>query len=234
MPENLSAEELEQLCRWSTCTVSNAIELFDIRPRNEGIMSPKIKCLFPELKPMIGYAVTAKISAASPGDHQISMEKWWEEILKMPAPRVLVIHDIDSPAIGSFWGEVRANIHRALGCIAAVTDGAVRDLDEVKDLRFHFFSTCVSVTHAYVHIIDIGIPVEVGGLIVRPGDLIMGDKHGIISVPLQIARDVPEAAKLVEAWEQVVIEHCKSKNFSLEGLKERTGSAMPVWPPHDE
>lgn len=232
MSGNLRTEELEQLCRWSTCTVSNAIELFDIRLRNEGFMSPKIKCLFPELEPMIGYAVTAKISAASPGDRQISREKWWEEILKIPAPRVIVIHDIDSPVIGSFWGEVQANIHRALGCIAAVTNGAVRDLDEVKDLRFHLFSTCVSVSHVYVHLIDIGIPVKVGGLIVKPGDLIMGDKHGVISVPLKIARDVPAAAKQVEAWEQVVIKYCKSKNFSLEGLKKRMRAPMPVWTPH--
>jgi len=231
MSENLSAEELKQLCRWSTCTVSNAIELFDVRPKTEGYMSPQIQCLFPELEPMIGYAVTAKISAASPGDHQISREKWWEEILKMPAPRVIVTHDIDSPVIGSFWGEVQANVHRALGCIAAVTDGAVRDLDEVKDLKFHLFSSCVAVSHAYVHLLDIGIPVEVGGLIVQPGDLIMGDKHGVISVPLEIARDVPAAAKLVEDWEQVVIKYCKSKDFSLEGLKERIGAAMPVWTP---
>jgi regulator of RNase E activity RraA len=137
---NLTAEELAQLCCWSTCTVSNAIELFDVRPRNEGYMSPKIKCLFPELKPMIGYAVTAKISTTSPGDHQINREKWWEEILKIPAPRVIVIHDIDNPVIGSFWGEVQANIHKALGCVAGVTDGAVRDLDEVKGLKFQLFS----------------------------------------------------------------------------------------------
>jgi regulator of RNase E activity RraA len=232
MSENISVEELEQLCRWSTCTVSNAIELFDIRPRNEGFMSPKIKCLFPELKPIIGYAVTAKISTTSPGDHQISREKWWEEILKIPAPRVIVIHDIDNPVIGSFWGEVQANIHKALGCVAGITDGAVRDLDEVKDLKFQLFSTCVSVTHAYVHLIDISIPVAVGDLSVKPGDLIMGDKHGIISVPFEIAQDIPAAAKRVEDWEQVVIEYCKSKNFSIEGLKKRIGAAMPVWTPH--
>jgi len=228
MSEILSIEELEQIRRFSTCTVSNAIELFDIRPKNQGFMAHQIKCQFPDMKPMIGYAVTAKISTVSPGDHQINREMWWEEILKVPSPRVIVIQDIDSPIIGSFWGEVQANIHRALDCIAAVTDGAVRDLDEVNDLGFQFFSTCVSVSHAYVHLIDIGNPVKVCGLIVKPGDLIMGDKHGIISIPLTIAQDVLEAARKVEAWEQIIIKFCKSKNFSLAGLKERLGIALTL------
>jgi len=227
----LTAKELEQLCLWPTCAISNAIELFNIRPRNEGYMSPEIKCVFPELRPVVGYAVTAVISADSPEGHQVSRPKWWEEILKIPAPRVLVIHDIDNPVVGCFWGEVQANIHKALGCVAAVTDGAVRDLDEVGELGFHFFSSCVSVTHAYVHLIDVSIPVKVGGLVVKPYDLIMGDKHGVISIPKEIARDVPRAAKLVENWERNIINFCKSKEFTVEGLKECAMVPRPNWPP---
>jgi regulator of RNase E activity RraA len=126
---------------------------------------------------------------------------------------------------------VNANIHKALGCVGTVTDGSVRDLDEVKEAGFHFFSSCVSVSHAYVHIVDIGIPVKVGGLLVKPGDLIMGDKHGVIAIPLEIAKKVPEAAQMVEDWERPVINFCKSKEFSLEGLKKVYSRPRPTWPP---
>jgi 4-hydroxy-4-methyl-2-oxoglutarate aldolase len=231
MSEYLCAEELEALRRWPTPAISNAIELFDIRPRNEGFMLPEIECVFPELEPMIGYAVTAVISADSPEGRRIPPPDWWEEILKIPEPRVAVIHDIDDSVIGSFWGEVNANIHKALGCVGTVTDGSVRDLDEVREIGFHFFSSCVSVSHAYVHLVEVGIPVKVGGLTVRSGDLVMGDKHGVISIPLEIARDIPKAAQLVEDWERPVINFCKSKEFTVEGLKERYLSPRPTWPP---
>lgn len=226
----LQREELEALGRWSTCAVANAIELFNIRPRHEGFMLPEIKCLFPDLRPMVGYAVTAVITAESPEGRRVSPTQWWEEMQKIPAPRVAVIHDLDRPVIGSFWGEVNANIHKALGCVGAVTDGSVRDLDEVRDLGFHFFANCVSVSHAYVHLVEVGIPIKVGGLIVKPGDLIMGDKHGVISIPLEIAKDVPQAAQLVEDWERRVINFCKSEKFTIEGLQALYMSPRPAWP----
>jgi regulator of RNase E activity RraA len=231
MANYLNKEELEELRRWPTCAISNGIELFNIRPRNEGFMLPEIKCVFPELGPMIGYAVTAVVTADSSEGRRIQPPDWWEQIGKVPEPRVVVIHDIDDPVVGSFWGEVNANIYKALGCVGAVTDGSVRDLDEVKELAFHFFSSCISVSHAYVHLVEIGIPVKVGSLAVKPGDLIMGDKHGVISIPLEIARDVPKAAHLVEDWERPIINFCKSKDFTINGLKERYLSPRPTWPP---
>jgi 4-hydroxy-4-methyl-2-oxoglutarate aldolase len=180
---------------------------------------------------MIGYAVTAVISADSAEGRRVPPTDWWEELLKVPAPRVAVIHDVDNPIVGSFWGEVNANIHKALNCVGTVTDGSVRDLDEAKALGFHFFSGCVTVSHAYVHLVDIGIPVKIGGLVLKSGDLIMGDKHGVISIPKDIARDVPKAAQLIEDWERRVINFCKSKEFTVDGLKERYMSPRPAWPP---
>jgi regulator of RNase E activity RraA len=231
MSVDLDPEALERLRRWPTCAISNAIELFNIRPRNQGFMLSEIKCVFPEFEPMIGYAVTAVITADSPEGRQIQPSRWWEHVMKIPEPRVAVIHDMDNPVVGSFWGEVNANIHKALGCVGTVTDGSVRDLDEVRGVGFHFFSRCVTVSHAYVHLVDVGLPVKVGGLMVNPGDLVMGDKHGVISIPLEIARDVPRAAQLVEDWERNVINFCKSREFTLEGLKERYALPRPTWPP---
>jgi regulator of RNase E activity RraA len=229
MPNLLTPDELEALRRWPTPAISNAIELFNIKPRNEGSMLSEIKCAFPEMKPMIGYAATAVITAESSEGRRVPAPEWWEVIRKTPEPRVAVMHDIDRPVIGSFWGEVNANIHKALKCVGTVTDGSVRDLDEVNELGFHFFSSCITVSHAYVHLIDVGVPIKVGGLMVKPGDLIMGDKHGVIAIPLEIARDIPKAAQMMEDWERRVINFCKSKEFNVEGLKERFMSPRPVW-----
>ena len=231
MPVTLSTEELEALRHWPTCAIANAIELFNIQPRNVGFMGSDIKCQFPELEPMIGYAVTAVISADSPEGPRIQPAEWWEMIRTIPHPRVIVMHDIDQAVVGSFWGEVQSNVHKALGCVGTVTDGSVRDLDEVREAGFHFFSSCVSVSHAYVHLVEVGIPIKVGGLVVKPGDLLVGDKHGVIAVPMEIARDVPKAAQMVEDWERKVINFCKSKDFTIEGLKSRYSSVRPSWPP---
>lgn len=230
MSDYLSPEELKALLDWSVPAISNAIELFEIRPRNQGFMLPKIQCRFPDLKPMIGYAVTGIISADSSEGHKVPPSDWWAEIQKYPEPRVVVLHDIDNPVVGSYWGEVNANMNKALGCVGAATDGSVRDLDELEELGFNFFSSCVSVSHAYAHMIDFGTEVKVGGLRVKPGDLIMGDKHGVISIPLEIARDVPKAAQMIEDWERRVIDFCQSDDFSVNGLQEHFLSPRPNWP----
>jgi 4-hydroxy-4-methyl-2-oxoglutarate aldolase len=222
MIEPLSPQELDALQRLTSPTVSNAIETFNIRPRSEGFMDPSIRCIFPEMGTMAGYACTATISAREPAPPNLHVSRFhqWDNILSIPAPRVMVIHDLDDPpAMGSFWGEVQSNIHRALGCVGTVTDGSVRDLDEVRELGFHFFAAHVSVSHAYVHLVDFGQPVKVGRLTVHPGDLIHADQHGVLVIPRQVAHDVVAAAAKVEQIERQIIAYCKSPDFDVEGLK---------------
>ncbi len=223
MPE-LSADLLEELRQIPTCSVANAIETFDVMPRTEGFMLPAVKSIFPEMGHMIGYAVTGVITADLPpsGKMNVSRLDWVDTIMSVPEPRVLVLKDIDYPnVIGSFWGEVQANIHGALGCVGTVTDGGVRDLDEMKELGFNAFATDVLVSHAYVHLIDVGVPVTVGGLKVNMGDVILGDQHGVMSIPHDIAADVPAAVKRVEDREREMISLCQSEDFSVERLKDQ-------------
>jgi regulator of RNase E activity RraA len=133
----------------------------------------------------------------------------------------MVMQDMDTPpGVGAYFGEVMATIHKRLGCIGTVTNGCVRDLDEVRPLGFHFFASAACVSHAYVHLLDFGTPVTVGGTVVRTGDLIHADKHGVLIVPKEIAADIPEAAARVSEREQRILKHCQSPEFSLEGLKK--------------
>ena len=223
MSELLSEEELNYLRTIDSPTVANAIEMFDLRPRTEGYMTPDIKALFHDLGPAVGYAVTAKISAKKPSKEPIPRSEFLDYVLSLPSPRIVVMEDIDDPALGAFWGEVQSNVFTAVGCIGCVTNGSVRDLKEARDLNFKFVSKEVSVSHGYVHLIEFGGPVTVGGLTVTPGQLIHADQHGVVEVPIQAAKEMKSAVDSVLAKEKITIEFCQSENFTVEGLKKLVG-----------
>jgi regulator of RNase E activity RraA len=117
-------------------------------------------------------------------------------------------------------GEVHAAILRALGCRGLVTDGAVRDLSGVEALGFPVFARNPAISHAFAHLVDFGHPVEIGGLSIAPGDLLFGDRHGILSVPLELVGEIPAAARRGIERDRRVVEFCKSPEFTLEGLQE--------------
>ena len=164
----LTSEQWEILRRLDACTVANAIETFDERLRNEGFTDSSVHCQFPQLPPTLGYAATVKVRGSAPptADSRFpDRTDWWDYILALPAPRVVVVQDVATKVgLGSLLGAVHANILRALGCVGAVTNGAVRDLPAAEKLGFQLFSGSVSVSHAYVHIVEFGTPVEIGGL----------------------------------------------------------------------
>ena len=218
----LTAQQIDALRKITSPSVANAIETFNVRPREEGNLSSDIRGLFPDMGPMVGYAATCIIRAEQGPieGHRASLFGWWDFVLSLPAPRVVVVHDLDDPrGQGAQWGEVQANIHRALGCVGVVTDGSVRDLDEVRALGFQFCAAHVSVSHANVHMVDFGIPIKVGGVWVKPGDLVHGDQHGVCTIPPEIAEGIPAAIAKVEAAEKRIISVCQSPDFTADKLK---------------
>lgn len=222
-PSLLSPEQFAALRRLDTCTVANAIEATGVRLRNEGYMDSGIACLFPALPPLIGYALPLRVRTSEPpieGRAFIDRVDWWDQLLAVPEPRVLVVEDVHShPGTGSFLGEVHANIYRALGCAGIITNGAVRDIPALSQMSFPVFAAHISVSHAYAHVIEVGGPVEVGGLQVETGDLMHGDWHGVLSVPPVVAGDLPAIAERQKTQEQTIIEFCRSPGFTVEGLK---------------
>jgi 4-hydroxy-4-methyl-2-oxoglutarate aldolase len=217
-------EEFDALRRLDTCMVSNAIETFEIRLRNTGFADARIRCMFEDLPPMVGYAATARLRTGEPpiaGNSYHDRTDWWNSILEVPAPRIAVLEDMDKPpGVGAFLGDTHAAILRALGCVGYVTDGAVRELPRVRDVGLQLFAGSVAVSHAYAHIFDFGSVVKVGGLRVRPGDLLHGDRHGLLSVPKQIAPEIPAVAAKLQEAEQRVIDFCRSREFSVEKLPQ--------------
>ena len=218
----MTTTELEALRRFSTPTVSNALERLGLAQREQRYTDSSIRCVFPEFGVIIGYACTLVIPSACPGENPrfTPRNPCWDHILAALAPRIVVSQDLDQPPRGAYFGEVNANIHRALGCVGLITNGCVRDLEEVRTLGFPFYAASLSVSHAYCHLEDFNQPVTVGGMSVRPGELIHADRHGALVVPSDYVPRLVEAAREVEQYEKPMIALCRSSDFSTEKLAE--------------
>jgi len=220
----LTDQELNALRQLDTCVVANAVETFNIRLRNTGFTDARIRCMFEDAQPMVGYAVTAKLRSGEPpitGRSFRDRGDFWNRILEIPSPRILVLEDMDvPPGRGAFVGDMHAAILKALGCIGYVTNGAVRELPSVRAMGIQLFAGSVAVSHAYAHIFDIGTPITVGGMEVSTGDLLHADRHGVLTVPARIAAAVPKVAAELQQAEQQVIDLCRSSEFSVAKLGE--------------
>lgn len=220
----LSKEQLEELKQFDTPTVCNALEKFRLRTRIEGFTSPAIKAIFPDQGRIVGYACTGKVSAKYPGskDSEEVLMQYYQSILDCPSTPISIIQDVDEQPIGSFWGEVQATVHKALGCKSVITNGGVRDLDEVHDLGFSYHAACLLVSHGYIHMEQTGTPVMVGGLVIRPNDLIHADKHGAILIPAEVADQVADACRQMQDAELPVLDGCRAtKDGTLDLAKLR-------------
>jgi 4-hydroxy-4-methyl-2-oxoglutarate aldolase len=215
----------QKLKTLDTCTASNAIERLNVRLRNEGFVAGAVRCRFQNFDPMLGYAVTGRIRSASApmnGSCYYDRMDFWNYLVTLPEPRVMVLEDVDHvPGLGAFVGEIHANIGLALNCVGYVTNGAVRDLPAVKALGFHLFSGNVSVSHAFAHLVEFGEPVTIGGLKITPGDLIHGDRHGVQTIPFEKAERIPEEIDKIMYSESELKQFCQSPQFSLNGLAKK-------------
>jgi 4-hydroxy-4-methyl-2-oxoglutarate aldolase len=215
-------EVIDFLRKTDTCSVSNAIETFNVRMRNEGFIQGGVKCMFPALPPVAGYAITGRIRTTAPpiaGLCYYQNIEWWQYIASVPGPKIIVLADMDrAPGVGAFFGEIHAQISKALGCVGYVTNGAVRDLAALEAARFQCFAGNVSVSHAYAHIVEMGEAVEIGSLKILPGDLLHADRHGVQTIPKQNASQLQTAVSDIASRERELIRLCTHPTFSLEKL----------------
>jgi len=220
----LTEQDLDALRQFDTCMVANAIDSSNVRLWNTGFTDGSIQCMFQDAPPTVGYAATARLRSGEPpigGGSIHDRADFWNSILQIPAPRILVLEDMDEPpGRGAFVGDMHAAILKALGCIGYLTNGAVRELPAVRTMGIQLFAGSVAVSHAYAHIFDLVATVKVGGMEVHPGDLLHGDRHGVLTVPMEFASRIPEVATRLQRVEQTVIEFCQSNSFSVARLRE--------------
>ena len=218
-----SPQWFKDLAKYDTPTICNAIELFDVRPRNTGYMDGSIKACFPKMPPMVGYAVTSTFRSQAPargGDVYASMSDQVASIKNLPGPAVIVYQDLDQPCASATFGEVMCTVYKSYGASGLITSGTGRDLDQVEALGFPAFTNGTICSHGYCHNISLNVAVSVGGITVYPGDLLHGDLNGVTTVPLEIASEVPQVcAELMDA-EKIILDYCRGPNPTPEGLTE--------------
>ncbi|MCP5035925.1 MAG: RraA family protein, partial [Actinomycetia bacterium] len=196
--------------------------------RGSGYTVKPFFCPRPELAPIVGYARTGTMRSMQPSDRSADDDAaarldYYDHIGEGPGPTITVIEDLDAvPGYGAWWGEVNTNIHYGLGSLGVITNGSVRDLDDVAE-RFQMLAGMAGPSHAWVRIIEHGVQVTVHGMTVDPGDLIHADRHGAVVIPVEVARDVPGAAAQIAAAEHMIINAAQQSDFSAARLRELLG-----------
>jgi len=207
----LPHSDLLQLKRWNTPTIYNGWEQITKRdPAADAFNLEETRDFMPQMGPMVGYAVTVVIEPSNKAHREANPNAWDEYrryIAGVPGPKIVCIQDLDKPrTVGSFWGEVSSNMHRALGCVGTIVDGAIRDVDEMTNAGFKAIARRLCVGHAHVHPVRWNCEVEVFGRKVSPRDLIHADKHGFIVLSPEEESMILEAARFMDANEcQTVI-----------------------------
>ena len=213
----LAPQVLETLARYDSPTICNVIELFDYRSRSAGFLSHRIRAVYPELPPMVGYAVTATLRTATPKTPEETSIALAEQVAaceNIPTPRVMVIQDLDDPPMGAVYGEVMTSAYQGFGCVGLVTNGFGRDVLQVQPMKFPCFASGISVSHGYSRLLSVNEPVTIGGVVIWPGDLLHGDANGVTTIPIEIAERVAEACAPFVAAEEVAITAARSNPTS--------------------
>jgi regulator of RNase E activity RraA len=220
LPE-LPPADLALLRQYDTPTVCNVIELFDARPRTDGYLDGRITACFPKMPPMVGYTATATFRSGAPprgGDVYAGLGRQVESLAKLPQPTVVVFQDLDDPPAAATFGEVMCTTYKSFGSVGLITSGAGRDLDQVEAIGFPCFTGGTICAHGYCQIVEIGVPVRVGGVTVYPGDLLHGDRNGVTTIPIGIASAVAHACAGLVAAEAVVLDYLRAGKVDPAGF----------------
>lgn len=221
----------EILTRTDTPTVCNAIEVVLGRRTTHGFTREPVVPLDPALPPIVGFAATATMRSDTPpsGSAAEATQRriaYYDYIGTSAAqrPTIAVIEDQSRPVgLGALWGEVNVAVHRGLGVAGAITNGSMRDLDAV-DPGFQILAGLVSPSHALAHVTEVDVPVNVFGLLVRPGDIIHADRHGAVVIDPAHLSDLPDAIGEVVESEQPILDAARAPGFSVDVLRRLLGN----------
>ena len=218
----LSESQFAFLRSIDTPTVCNLIEIVAPERRGAGYTVSHLYCPFPDLPPMVGFAKTVTIRSRDKVGGPSYMQKrmdYLDYVAAAPRPSVVVIEDKDEPAgYGAFWGEVQTNVHKALGCLGTVTNGSIRDIAQVAE-GFQMLAGSVGPSHAYVHVVEFGVPVTVHGMAVKSGDLVHADRHGAVVVPADKIDAMQTALDGLIKQEARIIAAARAPGVTVEAIK---------------
>ncbi|MBS1809442.1 MAG: RraA family protein [Acidobacteria bacterium] len=202
----MSHSEMLELRRWNTPTIYNGWEQITKHDvGTEAVNLEPVTDFMPQMGAMVGRAITIVVEPGNPIHKKTKSSAWSEYrsyIASIPGPKIVIVQDLDKPnTFGSFWGEVNSNVHRALGCVGTIVDGAIRDVDEMTYAGFKALARRMCVGHAYNWPVQWGGEVEVFGRKIQPGQLIHADKHGFIAIPPEDEQGLLDASRFMDSNE---------------------------------
>jgi regulator of RNase E activity RraA len=216
-----------------TPTVCNALDLVDPSFNLQSATSQPLRCIYPDLPPMVGFARTATIRAAEPPPDPAATAalrvSYYEYVAEPPGPTVVVMEDLDGLRAGSgcMWGEVNTTIHQKLGCLGTVTNGSIRDVNDNAP-GFQILAGGVVPSRASTHVVGFGGTVTVTGMVVRHGDLIHADQHGAVVIPIDLIDEVVRAADTVTRREVALLSAMREPGFSIATLQAAFKSSIEI------
>jgi len=219
----ITAETLAKLRTFDTPTLCNIIELFEVRPPTAGYMDRRIGAAFPEMPPMVGFAATATFRAATPrqpSERASSVPDQVERFAELDGPAVVVFQDLDDPSAAATFGDVMCSTYQAFGAAGLITSGTGRDLAQVRALNFPVFTAGTVCSHGGSHVVEVHVPVHVGGITIYPNDLLHGDLNGVTTIPRDIAAEVAEIGPWFVAAEKIVLDVVHAGGCTIAQLRE--------------
>jgi regulator of RNase E activity RraA len=226
----IDGETLAFLRSIDSPTIANAVETFNVRDRCDGFVGGAIQCQFPDLGVMVGRALTVTMSNSyGPPASRSGYWRMWDALEAMEGPVVLAIADGSGATHRvAYSGEIMASLAKRLGAVGMVTDGALRDVDEVHAMGFHYFMKYAVVSHANFEITSVGDPIVLDGERIHTGDLLHGDRNGIVVIPESVLPGLQDAVAGIRTGEAADMAYIRGADFSLSDLKMRKGYGNPA------
>ncbi len=215
-----SRDDLKALQQWDTPTICNGLEIVAPGRRAMGFTVEPVVAAHPKLPPMVGVARVGMIRAKeAPRGPVADRLDWYDYVADAQFPSVVVLQDLDDrPGYGAWWGEVHSTVHKALGALGCVTNGSFRDCDMLAP-GFQIVGGRIGPSHAHVHMVDFGKPVNIFGMNVAHDDVVHADLHGAVVVPADAVRKLPDAIALCTRREKVILDICADPDFSPAKLR---------------
>ncbi len=203
-----------ELRKIDTPTITNVVATYPRDPLCLGLYNPwtenwytdaSIRCMYPELGAVVGYAVTCVFGLPDPNfSGRLTFMDVVDELYAARKPTILVIQQkwpVDLMAKAGLVGELMATSMRSLGCVGLVSNGPSRDIDAVRRIGFQMLLGGVTAGHGEMAVQAVNVPVSVGGMDVAPGEIIHMDENGAVKFPADKAAAVLANAKALLADE---------------------------------
>ena len=219
-----SQDTLKELEQFDTPSISNVVATYPNDPLCLGLYNPwsenwytdqSITCMYPELGPRAGYAVTCVYGIPDPNFSGLSFMDVADALDNSPTPTILALEqDFPSEVAGKvgLTGGNMTTAMESLGCVGCVSNGPARDVDEIRPMEFQYLVTGMSPGHGEMSVQAVNVPVSVCSMDVAPGEIIHMDENGAVKFPADRVDDVLNNVQKLEKREEELQKRVKKAN----------------------